>query len=131
RLENEKRNVYVQLIEYTRQIYATQAHMRFVWELTMCETVVRCCLFHHDGVRATSNIDISESDGLKRLVTLFVHWSFSSADRLGYDTSMTRVLDTDTWEIECADRNASDESPKISKYVTASTMIKVTNLYSP
>ncbi|KAJ1796498.1 hypothetical protein LPJ59_003712 [Coemansia sp. RSA 2399] len=128
RLENEQRSAYVQLIEYTRQIYATQEHRRFAWGLTMCGTVVRCCLFHHDGVRATSNIDISESDGLKRLVTLFVHWSFCSAERLGYDTSMTRVLDTDTWEIKCADRNVSGASPRITSYVTTSTIMSASAL---
>ncbi|KAJ2393797.1 hypothetical protein GGI23_004954 [Coemansia sp. RSA 2559] len=128
RLKNEQRSAYVQLIEYTRNIYATQDHRRFAWGLTMCGTVVRCCLFHHDGVRATSDMDISTMDGLKRLVTLFVHWSFCSADRLGYDTSMTRVPSTDTWEIECADHNASGKSAKVSKYITTATIMNASAL---
>ncbi|KAJ2389212.1 hypothetical protein GGI23_005885, partial [Coemansia sp. RSA 2559] len=87
-LKNEQCNVYVQLIKYTRNIYTMQDHRHFVWGLMMCGTVVRCYLFHHDGIRATSDIDISDMDSLKRLVTLFVHWSFCSTDHLGYDMSM-------------------------------------------
>ncbi|KAJ2537745.1 hypothetical protein EV175_006629, partial [Coemansia sp. RSA 1933] len=80
--ENDSRSAYVQLIDYTRNIYANQDRRRYAWGMTLCGTQVRCCLFHHDGIRASSAMDLSTLNGLKKFVMLLVHWSFCGSERL-------------------------------------------------
>ncbi|KAJ2560017.1 hypothetical protein EV175_000018 [Coemansia sp. RSA 1933] len=83
-------------------MYAAQIERRYAWGLTLCGTEVRVLLFHHDGIRASPVIDISELDGIKKLVTVLVHWSFCSPERLGYDPSITWSEETNNREILCA-----------------------------
>ncbi|KAJ2686518.1 hypothetical protein GGH99_003464, partial [Coemansia sp. RSA 1285] len=103
--ENDFCSAYVQLIDYTRNIYANQDRRRYAWGLTMCGTLVRCCLFHHDGIRASSAMDISTPNGLKKFVTLLVHWSFCGSERLGYDPTMAWNRKTHKLEITCTSQD--------------------------
>ncbi|KAJ2504299.1 hypothetical protein H4217_009428, partial [Coemansia sp. RSA 1939] len=78
--ESDSRSAYAQLIDYTRNIYANQDRRRYAWGMTLCGTQVRCCLFYHDDIGASSAMDISTPSGLKKFVTLLVHWSFCGSE---------------------------------------------------
>ncbi|KAJ2547324.1 hypothetical protein EV175_005266 [Coemansia sp. RSA 1933] len=105
RHRREHIGAYAQAIAYARQLYATQINRNYTWALTMCGTEVRVLLLHHDGIRSSPVIDISEVNGIRRLVTVLVHWSFCSPERLGYDPSITWNEETRNWEILCANGN--------------------------
>ncbi|KAJ2535868.1 hypothetical protein EV175_006865, partial [Coemansia sp. RSA 1933] len=101
------RKAYMAIAEHTQQIYAAQMERRYAWGLTLCGTEARIILFHHDGIRVSPVIDISELDGIRRLVTVLVHWSFCSPERLGYDPSITWNEEARNWEILCANSEGS------------------------
>ncbi|KAJ2089061.1 hypothetical protein IW140_005090 [Coemansia sp. RSA 1813] len=129
RQEKESLNASTQLVDYTRNIYANQDHRRFAWGLTMCGTKVRSYLFHHDGIRATSEMDFASPGGRERLVTLLVHWSFCGFHRLGYDTSMTRLKKTNGWEIRCPNHDDHDKRNSFTLYVTTGTILNASALF--
>ncbi|KAJ1727993.1 hypothetical protein LPJ72_005669, partial [Coemansia sp. Benny D160-2] len=118
--ESDSRSAYAQLIDYTRNIYANQDRRRYAWGMTLCGTQVRCCLFYHDDIRASSAMDISTPSGLKKFVTLLVHWSFCGSERLGYDPTMAWNKKTGKLEITCTshgDKNSSRSRSRSSSDV--------------
>ncbi|KAJ1904609.1 hypothetical protein LPJ81_002394 [Coemansia sp. IMI 209127] len=125
RLKGEQQKAYEQLVEYTRGIYANQIHRRYAWGLTMCGTEVRCCLFHHDGIKATRKIDFSTSDGREKLVTLLVHWSCCGSARLGYDTTILRDKTNKRWNISCPNLKGD----KTLTYYTTGMVLNATSLF--
>ncbi|KAJ2561551.1 hypothetical protein IW140_006561, partial [Coemansia sp. RSA 1813] len=127
--ESESLQAFTQLVEYTRNIYANQDHRRFAWGLTMCGTKVRGCLFHHDGVRATSTMDIASPGGRERLVALLVHWSFCNFTRLGYDTNMRRLKEENAWEIRCPDHDNDGKRNSFTSYITTRTILNASSLF--
>ncbi|KAJ2085232.1 hypothetical protein IW138_006439 [Coemansia sp. RSA 986] len=129
RWERDSLQAFTQLAEYTRNIYANQDHRRFAWGLTMCGTKVRGCLFHHDGVRATSTMDFASHGGREKLVTLLVHWSFCSFTRLGYDTNMTRLREENAWEIRCPNHDNDGKRNSFTSYVTTRTIVNASSLF--
>ncbi|KAJ2653698.1 hypothetical protein IWW48_006391, partial [Coemansia sp. RSA 1200] len=90
-----------QLIDYTRNLYANQLNRRFAWALSVCGTNVHACLFHHDGVRASTAMDLATSAGRKGFVSLLVNWSLCETPKLGYDPSVRIDPATRTGEIDC------------------------------
>ncbi|KAJ2547470.1 hypothetical protein EV175_005211, partial [Coemansia sp. RSA 1933] len=95
----------------------------------MCGKYVRCCLFHHDGIQASSAIDFSSISGIGKLVMLLVHLSFCSAERLGYDTTMRRSKDGSRWEIACADHSDSSNSNEPTWCTTTSAILNASSVF--
>ncbi|KAJ2511028.1 hypothetical protein H4217_007582 [Coemansia sp. RSA 1939] len=129
RSKRDSQEALIQLVEYTRNIYANQDHRRFAWGLAMCGTDVRCCLFHHDGVRVSPAMDFADIDGIRRLVTLLVNWSFCSLDRLGYDTTMERIRASNGWQISCPSHNDKSKRNSFTQYVTTGTIMNASALF--
>ncbi|KAJ2547233.1 hypothetical protein EV175_005302, partial [Coemansia sp. RSA 1933] len=119
-------NSYVAIAKHTQRVYAAQIERRYAWGLTLCGTEARIILFHHDGVRVSPVIDISELDGIKMLVTILVHWSFCSPERLGYDPSIAWNEETSNWEILCAN---SEGSYNPTPYVITRTLYGASTLF--
>ncbi|KAJ2609937.1 hypothetical protein EV177_004215 [Coemansia sp. RSA 1804] len=90
-----------QLIDYTRNLYANQLNRRFAWALSVCGTNVYACLFHHDGVRASTAMDLATTAGRKGFVSLLVNWSLCETPKLGYDPSVRIDPATRNGEIDC------------------------------
>ncbi|KAJ2537877.1 hypothetical protein EV175_006590, partial [Coemansia sp. RSA 1933] len=120
------RKAYIAIAEHTRQLYATQKNRHYAWGLTLCGTEVRVLLFHHDGIRASPVIDISRPGGIRRLVTVLVHWSFCSPERLGYDPSIIWNKEINNWEILCAN---GDDPYNPTPYVIMRTLYGASTLF--
>ncbi|KAJ2799402.1 hypothetical protein H4R21_003561 [Coemansia helicoidea] len=88
--QNDQTDAYEQLARYSRNIYGSQPHRRFLWGLTVCGTLVRVCLLGNDKIYASKAVDVSEPVGREQLVGLFVNWSLCESTRVGYDPTMWR-----------------------------------------
>ncbi|KAJ2808074.1 hypothetical protein H4R21_000228 [Coemansia helicoidea] len=97
--QNGQTDAYEQLARYSRNIYGSQPHRRFLWGLTVCGTLVRACLLGNDKIYASKAVDVSEPVGREQLVGLFVNWSLCESTRVGYDPTMWRD-DNGEWTIK-------------------------------
>ncbi|KAJ2801524.1 hypothetical protein H4R21_002768 [Coemansia helicoidea] len=88
--QNGQTDAYAQLVMYSRNIYGSQPHRRFLWGLTVCGTLVRACLLGHDKIYASKAVDVASPVGRELLVGLFVNWSLCESTRVGYDPTMER-----------------------------------------
>ncbi|KAJ2773066.1 hypothetical protein IWQ57_001479 [Coemansia nantahalensis] len=88
--QNDQTDAYEQLARYSRNIYGSQPHRRFLWGLTVCGTLVRACLLGHDKIYASKAVDVASPEGREQLVGLFVNWSLCESTRVGYDPTMWR-----------------------------------------
>ncbi|KAJ2519342.1 hypothetical protein GGI11_002603, partial [Coemansia sp. RSA 2049] len=100
-----------QLIDYTRNLYANQLNRRFAWTPSVCGTNVYDCLFHHDGVRVSTAMDLTTIAGRKDFVSLLVNWSLCETSKLGYNPSVRIDPATRTGEIDCF-TDANEEGGK-------------------
>ncbi|KAJ2770554.1 hypothetical protein IWQ56_002121 [Coemansia nantahalensis] len=88
--QNGQTDAYEQLARYSRNIYGSQPHRRFLWGLTVCGTLVRACLLGNDKIYASKVVDVASREGREQLVGLFVNWSLCESTRVGYDPTMWR-----------------------------------------
>ncbi|KAJ2715597.1 hypothetical protein H4R19_001119, partial [Coemansia spiralis] len=90
---------YMQMAMYSRNIYASQPHRRFLWGLTVCGTRVRACLLGNDGIYASKYADVSTPAGRGQFAELLVSWSLCESAHLGYDSMMRPTRNSGGWKI--------------------------------
>ncbi|KAI8318785.1 hypothetical protein GQ54DRAFT_299889 [Martensiomyces pterosporus] len=73
-----------QLVRYNRQIYEHQHNRMFTWGLTVCDSLVRACIFGPDRVLSSEDIDVATPDGRGVLVRLLVNLCLCEESRRGY-----------------------------------------------
>ncbi|KAJ2848769.1 hypothetical protein IWW36_003097 [Coemansia brasiliensis] len=132
-------NALSQLFVYSTDIYRTQLNRRFLWGLTICATDVCAEVIVHDKVLVSSIMDVRTAEGRKQLVSLLVHWSACSTERLGYDPSIRRRepeegsqavdgqrgVDKIRYDIDCYD----DVTKEVRTYKTIRTILEAGCLF--
>ncbi|KAJ1865924.1 hypothetical protein LPJ55_006035, partial [Coemansia sp. RSA 990] len=132
----EINNALSQLFCYSQNIYINQLNRRFLWGLTIWGSHVCAEVMVHDKVLVSSTMDIRKAEGRKQLVSLLVHWSACSTERLGYDPSMRRreltrvadfhgAIDKTIYDIDCYD----DATGKTRTYTTIRTILEASCLF--
>ncbi|KAJ1815636.1 hypothetical protein LPJ60_005639 [Coemansia sp. RSA 2675] len=97
------RDAFVQLSEYTRQMFAEQYDLRFAFGFTICAGEV--CLYHfgNSKIVASAPMDIATREGRCSFIELIVNMSLCENSRLGRDPTMQFLSDLNCWEIDCPD----------------------------
>ncbi|KAJ2218443.1 hypothetical protein IWW45_009515, partial [Coemansia sp. RSA 485] len=99
--EKTKQNdAYAQAYMYTRNIYACQHNRQFVWALTICDSVLRICLFTNDKMFVSDELDISSKSGRRGFVEFVARVSFCDIYYLGYDPTIRYNPKIGKWQID-------------------------------
>ncbi|KAI8319298.1 hypothetical protein GQ54DRAFT_313707, partial [Martensiomyces pterosporus] len=100
-----------QLVRYNRQVYEHQHNRMFTWGLTVCDSLVRACLFGPDRVLSSEDIDVATPDGRRALVRLLVNLCLCEESRRGYIPTIRQYENADGryWTIRCNRINSSGE----------------------
>ncbi|KAI8318644.1 hypothetical protein GQ54DRAFT_300074 [Martensiomyces pterosporus] len=100
-----------QLVRYNRQVYEHQHNRMFTWGLTVCDSLVRACLFGPDRVLSSEDIDVATPDGCRVFVGLLVNLCLCEESRRGYIPIIRQHEDKDGryWTIRCNRINSSGE----------------------
>ncbi|KAI8318690.1 hypothetical protein GQ54DRAFT_299976 [Martensiomyces pterosporus] len=62
-----------QVVRYNRQVYEHQHNRMFTWGLTVCDSLVRACLFGPDRVLSLKDIDVATPGGCRVFVGLLAN----------------------------------------------------------
>ncbi|KAI8318463.1 hypothetical protein GQ54DRAFT_300318 [Martensiomyces pterosporus] len=100
-----------QLVRYNRQIYEHQHNRMFTCGLTVCDSLVRACLFGPDRVLSSEDIDVATPDGRRVFVRLLVNLCLCEESRRGYIPTIPQHENADGryWTIRCNRINSSGE----------------------
>ncbi|KAJ2615690.1 hypothetical protein GGH99_001200, partial [Coemansia sp. RSA 1285] len=74
-------------------------------------------------------MDFADIDGIRRLVTLLVNWSFCSLDRLGYNTNMEQIHESNGWQISCPNHDDKSKRNSFTQYATTGTIMNASALF--
>ncbi|KAJ2595421.1 hypothetical protein GGF39_003828, partial [Coemansia sp. RSA 1721] len=91
---------YNQLLLYTYNIYWRQHDRRFAWGLTVCDTIVRACVFGNDGFLSSEDMDLAKADGRSEFVKLLVNMTYCGREQLGFDPTIRYNDTSSSWEID-------------------------------
>ncbi|KAI8318281.1 hypothetical protein GQ54DRAFT_307123, partial [Martensiomyces pterosporus] len=112
-------NARQQLVRYNRQIYEHQHNRMFTWGLTVCDSLVRACLFGPDRVLSSEDIDVATPDGRRVLVRLLVNLCLCEESRRGYIPTIQQHENADVryWTIRCNRISSSGEKePELATF---------------
>ncbi|KAI8318512.1 hypothetical protein GQ54DRAFT_306959 [Martensiomyces pterosporus] len=100
-----------QVVRYNRQVYEHQHNRMFTWGLTVCDSLVRACLFDPDRVLSSGYIDVATPDGRRVFVGLLVSLCLCEERHRGYIPTIQQHDDADGryWTIRCNRINSSGE----------------------
>ncbi|KAJ1725017.1 hypothetical protein LPJ61_005681, partial [Coemansia biformis] len=101
-------DAYVQLFDYTRNMYYNQLRLRFAWGLICCGSVVNACIFGNYKAYASPDIDVMGADGRREFIRLLVGWSVCSVRQLGQDESIDYDAELECYTIAVPDSDAPD-----------------------
>ncbi|KAI8318401.1 hypothetical protein GQ54DRAFT_300423, partial [Martensiomyces pterosporus] len=104
-------NARQQVVRYNRQIYEHQHNRMFTWGLTLCDSLVRACLFGPYRVLSSEDIDMATPDGRRVLVHLLVNLCLCEESRRGYIPTIQQHENANSlyWTIRCNRINSSGE----------------------
>ncbi|KAI8318247.1 hypothetical protein GQ54DRAFT_336381, partial [Martensiomyces pterosporus] len=108
-----------QLVRYNRQIYEHQHNRMFTWGLTVCDSLVRACLFGPDRVLSSGDIDVATPEGRSVLICLLVNLCLCEESRRGYIPTIQQHENADGryWTIRCNSINSSGEQePELATF---------------
>ncbi|KAJ2348057.1 hypothetical protein GGH91_001556 [Coemansia sp. RSA 2671] len=83
------------LAKKTKALFFNQHNRRFALGLTARSCTVCAYVFGVDDIWASTDMDISSTEGRQALVSLLVDWSLCPVNRLGFDPSIRYILDGD------------------------------------
>ncbi|KAI8318473.1 hypothetical protein GQ54DRAFT_306984 [Martensiomyces pterosporus] len=100
-----------QLVRYNRQVYEHQHNRMLAWGLTVCDSLVRTCLFGPDRVLSSGDIDVATPDGRSVLVGLLVNLCLCEENRRGYIPTIRQHENAGGryWTIRCNRISSSGE----------------------
>ncbi|KAJ2393358.1 hypothetical protein GGI23_005048, partial [Coemansia sp. RSA 2559] len=78
----------VQLLDYSRNIYANQCDRRFLWGLTCCGKIVNAYIVNNHRIYSSPSMNVAESSGRKEFIRLLVGWSLCTRGQLGFDETI-------------------------------------------
>ncbi|KAI8319216.1 hypothetical protein GQ54DRAFT_299525, partial [Martensiomyces pterosporus] len=83
----------------------------FTWGLTVCDSLVRACLFGPDRILSSGDIDVATPDGCGVLVRLLVNLCLCEESRRGYNPTIRQHENADGryWTIRCNRISSSGE----------------------
>ncbi|KAJ1807998.1 hypothetical protein LPJ75_004675, partial [Coemansia sp. RSA 2598] len=106
--KSKQKDAFAQAYMYTRNIYACQHNRQFVWALTVCDSIWRICLFTHDNMFVSDELDTTHRDGRSALVDFVVRASFCDIYHLGYDPTIRYNPDIRKWQIDVFDNDMAE-----------------------
>ncbi|KAJ2040220.1 hypothetical protein H4S03_001175 [Coemansia sp. S3946] len=94
---------FVQMFQYSRQLFAEQHHLRFALGFTICAGDVRLCHFGPSKAVSSDPMDVTTSNGRRAFIQLLVNMSLCDDSQLGRDPTMCYLPALNCWEIDCPD----------------------------
>ncbi|KAI8318063.1 hypothetical protein GQ54DRAFT_314841, partial [Martensiomyces pterosporus] len=100
-----------QVVRYNRQFYEHQHNRMFTWGLTVCDSLVRACLFGPNRVLSSEDIDVAIPGCHRVLVRLLVNLCLCEESRRGYIPTIRQHENADGryWTIRCNRISSSGE----------------------
>ncbi|KAJ1801003.1 hypothetical protein LPJ59_000636 [Coemansia sp. RSA 2399] len=89
--------------------------------LSVCGSDVRICHLSNDVAFASPPLNLSESDGFGKFISILVDWSLCDNDQRGYDPSMDSADEHGGWLIQCADVETGETNVYVSTAELASS----------
>ncbi|KAJ2749714.1 hypothetical protein GGI19_005515 [Coemansia pectinata] len=128
--KDEVDNAFVQLYEYTRQMFAEQHNLRSVLGFTACAGDVRLCHFGPSKAVSSEPMDVGTREGRRAFIELLINMSLCDNSQLGRDPTMRYLSELRCWQIDCPDDDDDDgRSGKVAQYYFTNTICIADRLF--
>ncbi|KAJ2831106.1 hypothetical protein FBU31_002345 [Coemansia sp. 'formosensis'] len=93
RYEDDYNEAELRLATKTKALFFNQHNRRFAWGLTVCPRSIHAYVFGPDDIWASTDMDVTTTEGRQTFISLLVDWSLCSVDRLGFDPTIRYEID--------------------------------------